>query len=489
MENEKVQLDDVQGLIIKGYGALPHAVYLMLHFNEPAKAKEWIGNLEVTDAATSSKTIDTAVNIAFTHEGLAQLGITPEISKTFPREFEEGMTKEYRQRILHDFGDSAPENWEWGSAKDDMPIHAVLMLFASDQATFDQLLAEQKTGLDNHQISITKELDTNMLPGNKEHFGFKDGIGQPVIKNAARNEAAEHEANLIKPGEFVFGYINEYDKYIDSPLVPPEKDPDNILQPDKVNNKQKDLGRNGSMMVFRQLGQDVKKFWEFLDQASKEQQATNTSGSKEALGAKMVGRWMDGSPLTKCPYNPDPEYNTFDKFGYADKDFDGFKCPVGSHIRRANPRDNLVRNSSGDPEKDKKDSEKFMKRFRILRRGRPYGKPVSESFNPDDVLQSDDTDSHRGIHFICFNTSIARQFELIQQTWINNPKFEGLYDDPDPIAGDPGILPEDKHGTTFTEPARPLRKKVHGIPRFVTTRGGAYFFMPGITGLKFLSKM
>ena len=201
----------------------------------------------------------------------------------------------------------------------------------------------------------------------------------------------------------------------------------------------------------------------------------------------MIGRWRDGTPLTKSPAAPDEKYRAFDNFGYARGDFDGFKCPIGSHIRRTNPRDNFLRNSTGDLDKDIEKSQKFMRRFRILRRGRSYGEPVVPSMDPKDVLQSNAPDENRGLHFLCFNTNIARQFELIQQTWVNNPKFAGLYEDPDPIIGYPQIMGPDAT-TTFTEPAQPLRKKVRGIPRFTDIKGGAYFFMPGIRALEFLSK-
>lgn len=489
MENiteEKVDLSDVQGLIIKGYGSLPHACFLLLHFNNPTAAKIWLGDLELTDSKTSSLTISHAKNIAFTHEGLVVLGITKDVSKTFSREFEEGMVTPHRQRILYDFGESDPLNWNWGKPSDEKPVHASLLIYGKTEDILNEVLSEEKERLALAEVDIKQELDSGLLPENKEHFGFRDGIAQPVIKNADRNEEKEHPANLINPGEFIFGYINEYDKYIESPTISKEEDPDNLLEQDKNDPTRKDLGRNGSMMVFRQMQQDVVSFWKFMDEAASNQKADYNKRNKEALAAKMVGRWPDGSPLVKCPVSSNPEHGTFDNFGYAEKDFDGHKCPIGSHIRRANPRDNLVRNSK-NPKHDREESEKVMKRFRIIRRGRPYGKPISTTMNPDEIINSGETDKNRGIHFICFNTSIGRQFELIQQTWINNPKFAGLYDDPDPIVGDPAIMGNGATGT-FTEQAF-IRKKVYGVPRFITVKGGAYFFMPGIKGVKFLAKL
>jgi len=34
-----------------------------------------------------------------------------------------------------------------------------------------------------------------------------------------------------------------------------------------------------------------------------------------------------------------------------------------------------------------------------------------------------------------------------------------------------------------------MRKKITGLPAFTTVRGGAYFFLPGITALRHLSTL
>ena len=150
-------------------------------------------------------------------------------------------------------------------------------------------------------------------------------------------------------------------------------------------------------------------------------------------------------------------------------------CPLGSHIRRTNPRDAFV--------EGRDESIKLTNRHRIVRRGRAYGAPLDDSMDPQKMLDSKDPGEERGLHFLCFNANIARQFELLQQTWVNNPKFMGLYDDPDPIIGDM------KAGASFVVPAEPVRQRVVGIPRFVEVRGGAYFFMPGIRALRYLANL
>jgi deferrochelatase/peroxidase EfeB len=88
----------------------------------------------------------------------------------------------------------------------------------------------------------------------------------------------------------------------------------------------------------------------------------------------------------------------------------------------------------------------------------------------------------RGLHFICLNANIARQFEFIQHTWVNNPKFHGLYDDADPL-----VASHRGPGARFTIQADPVRKQITGLPQFVTVRGGAYFFLPGVRALRYLA--
>lgn len=487
--NESVELHDVQGIIIKGYDKLKAAVFLLLEITDSTKAKQWITSQLplITHAATSTQAIDTAVQIALTFTGAVALKVPVEGLKTFPPEFIEGMVTEHRSRMLGDLEDSAPDKWKWGGTEKEFnSIHLLLMLYATDDTTLEHLYTEQKNKLDAAGLSIVYKLDTSKLPNDKEHFGFRDGIAQPVMRGVNHN--SDNEANLINPGEFIFGYQNEYEKYMFSPTISPEHDPANILAADMNNPKLKDLGRNGSMLVFRQLEQNVKAFWNMADKAAQERTTQDEPTTAEYIASKMLGRWPNGSPLTKCPMQPDASKETFDNFGYAKNDYDGMKCPIGAHIRRANPRDNFLRDSTGDKEKDMEKSMKFMKRFRIIRRGRSYGEPLVASMEPKDILQATEDNKERGLYFLCFNSNIGRQFELIQQTWINNPKFAGLYEDPDPMIGYPGIMGEGAT-TTFTEQASPVRKQVKGITRFVNVKGGGYFFMPGLNALKYISSL
>jgi Dyp-type peroxidase family len=186
----------------------------------------------------------------------------------------------------------------------------------------------------------------------------------------------------------------------------------------------------------------------------------------------MVGRWPSGAPLVRTAEDDKPELGQENDFGYHDLDPLGLRCPLGAHIRRTNPRD------SSDPHLGSQRTLAINKRHRILRRGRAYGKPVEDA----------DTSGDRGLHFICFSGNISRQFEFVQQTWINNPKFAGLYEDTDPLIGD--RAPREIRGASgFTEQARPVRRRVSDLPQFVSVRGGAYFFMPSIRAVRYLGSL
>ena len=171
----------------------------------------------------------------------------------------------------------------------------------------------------------------------------------------------------------------------------------------------------------------------------------------------------------------DPSLAKANDFGYFNEDPDGLRCPIGAHIRRANPRDSL------DPDPGSRASVAINKRHRILRRGRGYGPRITV----EEALRGDEEpDEPRGLHFLCLNANIARQFEFIQHTWVNDPKFAGLYDDPDPLVG-----ARSGNRGDVTIQGRPVRTRLQGMPEFTSVRGGAYFFLPGIRALRYLATL
>ncbi|MDZ7782970.1 MAG: cytochrome P450 [Halioglobus sp.] len=284
-----------------------------------------------------------------------------------------------------------------------------------------------------------------------------------------------------------------------------------------------DLGRNGTFLVMRQLEQDVDNFKTYLEtQAQVICRDYKLSVTADWVGARLVGRWPDGKPLVRYPNDPQrsevepvdftkllaamtdhspTDHSTLqigdaittnaedgedkkdeedtgrraeieqrrlrrlrdeldNQFLYGEEDPQGFRCPYGSHIRRANPRD------SQKPE----DSEQvsISNRHRILRRGRNY-------------IANDDQIKPRGLLFMCLNADIERQFEFIQQTWLSSPNFHGLRNEPDPIAA---YVPD---GSRLTIPHQNGPLELCNIQSFVTVKNGGYFFMPGKTALMFLA--
>jgi len=325
-------------------------------------------------------------------------------------------------------------------------------------------------------LGLVTALRAGRQPDTHEHFGFNDGIGQPVIAGTRNEERQKKRTNHVTPlpaGEFLLGYENVYGVTADSPSVRPEDDPHGVLPTVPANATglnakpgMKDLGRNGTYLVFRQLQQHVHEFWQFLDKATQEPRGASNPEARDRLGAKFVGRWKSGAPLVLSPELDNPRLNNENNFSYAEKDASGLRCPIGAHVRRANPRDSLA--------SDAKVALNSANRHRIMRRGRSYG---DRSLN---VMVDDGVD--RGLHFICLNSDIERQFEFVQQTWINNPVFGGLYAEVDPLIGN---VP--KGDAIFTVQKSPLRETVHDLCRFVTVKGGAYFFLPSIRALKYLS--
>ncbi len=374
-----------------------------------------------------------AVNVAFTSSGLERLGLPAETMATFSNEFVAGMTTPHRTRILGDLGENAPERWDWGGPA--APVDAVLLLYAKDDAALDAL-EQTPPG-----FCLVSSLGTADLDG-FEPFGFRDGISQPFVEGLGKTGPREA---TVRAGEFLHGYVNEYGQTLDEPLL-----------------------RNGSYLVFRQLSQDVAGFWQFVDEATRRPDGSSNPDARLRLAAKMVGRWPSGAPLALAPDADDPSLAEANDFGYHEDDPRGVRCPVGSHIRRSNPRDSL------DPDPGSDRSFEVNRRHRIVRRGREYGPPLSV----EQALAEPDS-AERGLHFICLNANIARQFEFVNHTWLNNTKFGELYDDADPFFA-PGC---------FTIPTDGVRERVTDVPRFVFVKGGAYFFLPGLATLRHLASL
>jgi Dyp-type peroxidase family len=464
-------LADIQGFITSGYGHLSHAAYLFVQFQEAARARRWLSR--VVPAITSSRPwpIDSsgkkrkppvAFNIAVSADGIEALGLPTEVLCTFPPEFQEGIARPDRSRVLGDTEESDPAKWELGGPTTP-PVHAVLFVYAESETDLAAacraqraLLAESEGGV----VELSGTVQSGHRPDDeREPFGFHDGIAQPPIAGVP--------GDGVPTGEFILGYPNHFQIMPPTPVVPAALDRDGILpalnNPYHTKQQLRDLGRNGSYVVYRKLEQDVAGFWQFM-----KREAIRITGSADEdhvmwLASRCVGRWPSGAPLVLSPDVDAPELGNRDDFLFSG-DVEGLACPFGSHIRRTNPRD-VIRPYPTEQ------SLSMSEAHRLLRRARVFGSAV--------------VDAARGIHFFCVNASIKTQFEFVQQTWCNNPRFAGLNDNRDPIIGDNART--DQTPSYMTIPRRPFSMRTAALPRFVTVKAGAYLFMPSLTALRFLA--
>ncbi|MGE5953226.1 MAG: hypothetical protein ACM308_06360 [Qipengyuania vulgaris] len=234
------------------------------------------------------------------------------------------------------------------------------------------------------------------------------------------------------------------------------EDPDD---PDKL-----DLGRNGSYLVVRELWQDVAGFWTSAKQVAEK---LGEDFSSEWVAERVIGRAMSGDVLTpegirsrKDPLAPDND------FTFWDDDRKGLGCPLGSHMRRGNPRDGLATKPS-----QKKSLLASSNRHRILRRGRKFGPRIKDRMVDDG--------EERGLVFLIVNADIERQYEFVQQIWMMSPSFGTLFDETDPLLGP---------GSCLTVGAVPVRRRLH-MANHVKLAGGEYFFLPILPAINWLSEL
>lgn len=453
--------------------------------------------------------------LGFTEAGLLRAGLDVASGiDQFPAAFRMAMAG--RTGLLGDSidpDDDVAARWRFSDRQDGANgVDALLMIYGApeggshrEQAAWHHAFLEALGGAVLHAVPCQPVVDERGCPRRDiEHFGWRDGISQPVIAGTRRSQRRVPPRDEVPPGEFILGYPNGQG-FIAPPItVGAQLDPANILPTIAAgttnrypffgnrsgNPDLRDLGRNGSFLTVRQLDQDVDGFREELRRAASELDADyrglgavqGTAIDDRWLGAKIIGRWQDGSPLIGNPTAPaglavdDVPDNDF---SYGIDDPRGLACPLGSHIRRTNPRDSQ---EPGDL-----DEQQITNRHRLLRRGRSY------AYRPDGTGQP-----VKGLLFMALCTDIERQFEFVQHTWINASSFHGLTQEADPLLGNP--LAEDgkflphkasppqatETPTLFSIPTEIGTIRVKGLQSHVSMQGGGYFFVPSRAAIMFL---
>ena len=436
-----VESSDIQATVLRPRPHPYRGEYVILRVDDAGQGREMVGRILPYVAPADEWWVSSLpgwLGIAFTFEGLKALGVPQPSLDSFPVEFRQGMAA--RAEVLHDFGANAPANWKYPFGTPD--VHVAFAVYAKSEQDLQQVLEVARQA--QHKlpaISVVYRMPFAELPDGRNPFGYKDGLHNPHVGGSGPAPLAGAEPS-IKAGEFILGYPDESGETAQVP-IPHE------------------LRHNGSFVAFRKFHMDVAAFRRYLrDQASSPEE-------EELLAAKLVGRWRSGAPLVLAPDRDNPELgsdrNSNNVFSYAD-DMRGLKCPLSAHIRRVNPRDAL------------KDEVVAVNLHHFLRRGTNYGPPL-----PEDVLEDDGAE--RGGVFLLIGAHLQRQFEFVQSQWATDGNFISHGTEQDPLIGN------NEGDGVFTIPARPVRRRLHGLPRFVTVRGGEYFFMPGLRALSWLAML
>ena len=384
------------------------------------------------------------MNVAFTFAGLQALGLPDELLASFPAAFREAWP-----RAPSSSATAARARPRTGRRARHRRRPRARHGLRRRRRAPARRAADILDADSEHAVELVHLQRAEALDGGRDHFGFFDGIAQPALRGRRRRRRGPATASPTAPaagasvatGEVLLGYRDEDGTLPAAPGAPFE--------------------RNGTFVVYRKLAMDVAAFRRYIAE-----QGDRYPGGRRLLAAKIVGRWPDGTPLALSPEKPNAAISS-DSRGSTTSATpttrDGLRCPLGAHIRRANPRD-----------ADGFFDGRLSNRHRIVRRGRAYGMPL-----PGGALEDDGAD--RGLIFVCFQADIWRQFETIQALWIDDGDPFGLGRDKDFLVGEPhgteGKMTIQGHPPFFLKPQ----------PRFVTMRGGEYLFQPSMSALRRLA--
>jgi len=403
------------------------------------------------------------LNIGFTRAGLEKLGV-PGLDEFNDSAFKEGMASR-STGVLNDPEHGPYSASEWTVGGQGKILHGVILITGPSKAGVDEIKEELITDLAAASGCPVAPLCGMTRPNNRghEHFGFLDAVSEPGIRDERLPASGP-----IWPGEFVFGY--------------PSQDPKDPNYPGKLASGGPEWTRNGSLMVVRRLVQRVPEFNRFI-----EAKADELGMDRELFAARIVGRWKSGAPLSITPLLDDPQLGADNRrnndFDFAN-DPQGRRCPLTSHIRKAYPRNdvtNIPAARAARSEIDKREVSAFdTYTHRVMRRGIPFGPELTSEERASGKTAEG---VERGLMFVCYQTSIERQFEYIVKYFIN--------DDPDSAhanKGGPDALvgqnwDHNNHrrveGLALSYPSGDPHRSIC-LDTFVSPTGGDYFFVPSL---------
>jgi deferrochelatase/peroxidase EfeB len=463
-----VDLHDVQGNILRGYRKTKSR-HLIVQVQNANAARDWLTAVATEDGHAGPAVTRASdwgdhppvvcLNIGVTFAGMTALGVGQGSTDTFSDAYREGMVA--RAEKIGDWTSSSPEHWHpW--FQDNEAVHLILTMHANTVEEMDSYEADIMSAGGAKAFNVLGRNEGAEFNKDIVHFGYRDSISQPRFPGVSK--PGRYDDQPTAPfGTVLLGYSTAMEQ-LTWTMPNPEL-----------------LGKNGAFGAFRVLEQNVEGFEAYLDYGAKvlldsdiadellppDFAATNPtdderfSAMREVVAAKFAGRWRTGTPLALSPREPSPEPPVSDTdFDFSD-DIDGLNCPLGSHLRRSNPR-----------------SAKIVQRVsnhtrRIVRRNLPYG-PAYDPAAP--------TKAERGLvgYFLC--ADISAQFEAVQYDWINlglqDPRITGAND---PLLGD-----NQADASWFDVDTAKGSVRLCGFSRFVNTRGGAYVLLPSLSALRWI---
>lgn len=457
-KNYKELLQNLQAGILKSHGR-DQTVFLLLKFNIKGenslkKVKKRLSSkaLQLTSAweqlETSPKSKKTVRSLFLSSEGYEILGYKS--TKSEEGAFEEGMKK-------RELGDPDIDAWEKAYKE---PVHAMLSLSNDSLELIETVIIQLKKEWGACIEIIHKQYGEKLMNSSAqaiEHFGYVDGVSQPLFLHS---DFYKKDEKGVEQKRFL------------SDTWEPSAPLALVLKEDPFVENAIENVSYGSYLVYRKLEQNVRAF----KQAEQDlgTQLGFEGETKEIAGALMVGRFENGLPVVQLGNGEDPEEkNEENDFDYS-RDQEGKRCPFHSHIRKVNPRGDATR-AFGMPEEEERS-------HRIVRRGIPYDETNRNgdlSFYPERGV---------GLLFLCFQNSIENQFEFIQKKWANNNDFPKPFTGIDPLIGQ-GENRKDANGGDAEQKWSTIQRTTcsQSLGDFVKMKGGEYFFAPSLTFIKSLS--